>query len=365
VHVTRLREDGGERALELHPRLTVIVGLGSDAHRDLADALVAAADGCARVVDLDAVRSEPDPLDAARRLRLGAVETATSAIVTVVERSLELLDQELEEVAVRRARLSAELADARGALDPLAPDAVIDAQERVDRLSDELGAIPGTGYVVPLAALATRVVRLDEALRASDGEAPELVAELEEAAAALAQAEASASTTPVELDDPRLAAAIEGLDAARERWARHEDAVEAVTALLRSMDDLEEDEELAAEQRDELARLLVTARRTQELARVHAGLERAEVASSAVDPEVVCSVVRRCADEIGDRSPRAGGLLVVAGVLDVLPFTAVVELLDVLAGVGEHLQVVVLTEHPAAAPWAEASDPVTAALRRP
>jgi hypothetical protein len=364
VRVTRIREDGGRRDLELHPRLTVIVGLGPDAHRGLADALVAGADGCARVVDLDAVRAELDPLELARRLRLDAVEAATTVIVRSVERALGLLDQELEEVAVRRARLGAELADARRALDPLAPDAAAEAQELVDRLSEELGAIPGTGYVVPRAALASRVVHLEEELRTTEGEDAELEAALEEAVAALAAVEVHPTPTMIELDDPRLAAAIEQLDVARARWNRHEDALAAVTELLRSLDELEEDEELAATQRDELAELLATARRSEELARVHAGLDRTAAATSVVEPAVVRSVVLRCAEEICHQPSAAGGLLVVAGVLDVLPFSAVVELLDVLAGIGAHVQVVVLTEHSAAGPWAEASDPQSVALRR-
>ncbi len=363
MHVTRIREDGGERALELHPRLTVIVGLGADAHRDLADALVAGAEGRARVVDLDMVRAELDPLDAARRLRLDAVAAATTAIVSAVERALGLLDQELAEVAARRTRLGAALGEARRSLDPLAQDTAAEAQELVDRLSEELGAIPGTGYVVPGAALASRVVHLEEELRSAEGDDAELAAALEDAVAALASAEACPSTA-IELDDPRLAAAIGALDAARQRWARHEEAVEAVTDLLRSLDELEEDEELAAVQREELADLLATARRSQELARVHAGLDRAAAVASAVDPAVVRSVLLRCADEIGGRGPAAGGLLVVAGALDVVPFSAAVELLDVLVEIGAQLQVVVLTEHPAAGPWAEASDPVTVALLR-
>lgn len=362
--MTRIREDGGERDLELHPRLTVIVGLGSDAHRPLADALVAGADGCARVVDLDEVRTELDPFEVARRARLDAVEAATTAIVRAVERAIGLLDQELEAVAARRARLGAELVDARRALDPLAPDAAAEAQELVDRLSEELGAIPGTGYVVPRAALASRVVHLEEELRAADGEDAALVTALEEAAAALAEVEVHPTPTLIELDDPRLAAAIEQLDVARDRWTHHEDALEAVTALLRSLDELEEDEELAATQREELAELLATARRSEELARCHVGLDRAAAATSVVDPAAVRSVVLRCADELRDRCPVAGGLLVVAGALDVLPFSAVVELLDVLAEVGRHLQVVVLTEHAAAGPWAEAADPVLVAIRR-
>ena len=364
MHVTRIREDGGPRDLELHPRLTVIVGLGAAAHLGLADALVAGAEGCALVVDLDAVRAELDPLEVARRLRLDAVEGATTAIVRSVERALGLLDQELEEVAARRARLGAELVDARRALDPLAPDAAAEAQELVDRLSEELGAIPGTGYVVPRAALAARVVHLEEELRLAEGEDAELVHALEEAVAALAEAEEHPTPTMVELDDPRLAAAIEQLDVARDRWTRHEDALGAVTDLLRCLDELEEDEELAATQREELADLLTTARRSEELARTHAGLDRAAAATSVVDPAAVHAVVLRCAEEIAGGTDATGGPLVVAGALDVLAFSAVIELLDLLAEVAARVQVVVLTEHPAAGPWAAAADPERVALRR-
>lgn len=369
MRVTRIREDGGGRVFELHPRLTVIVGLGPAAHDDVAEALVTAADGAARVVDADAVRAEPDPLVTARRLRLDAVEAATTSIVAAVERSIGLLDQELAEVAVQRTRLTEGIAEARRALDPLAPDAAAEAQELVDRLTEELGAIPGTGFVVPLAALAARVVHLEEELRSvrdvvtDPAEEAELVQALEEASSALTHAGQGEAPTAVALDDPRLAAALDALEVARDRWSRHEDALAVVTDLLRALDELEEDEELAALQREELVDLLAAARRSQELASAHTALDVA-ASASVVDADAVRSLTDRSAEELLDGRSGPTGLLVVAGALDGLSFSAVVDQLDRLAELGDRLQIVVLTDHPAAVPWAAAAGPDAVGLRR-